>query len=153
MSDIVLSQEEADRLIAIEKRFSEPTSMHSFPPPTRHNVTIPLESLDGREGFVLDLYRGRIDIGKQKYQTRGHKTIVLVRLDWAGSDHVNPDESRTRIPCPHVHIYREGFGDRWAFSLQDVEFGSPTDAWDALQHFLAFCNIRGESCFQRGMGI
>ena len=59
---------------------------------------------------MLDVTRGQIKLTKATYQNRARQVIVLMRLDLDGSTHRNPDDQE--IPCPHLHVYREGFGDR-----------------------------------------
>jgi len=79
--------------------------------PARGNaISIPLISTDKRENFLLDISRGRIDFQKVTYQNRCRQVIVLVRLDIKGPAHPNPDG--TEIPTPHLHLYREGYGDK-----------------------------------------
>ena len=57
MADINLSQEEADALLGMEKhRVNEDRS--DFPM-RGESVTLPLQSADKREQFLLDLSRGR----------------------------------------------------------------------------------------------
>ncbi len=62
---------------------------------------------DKRERFLLDLWRGTIRLSKVKFQERGRKIIVLVRLDIDGSPHTNHDGAK--LNGTHLHIYREGF--------------------------------------------
>ncbi len=64
--------------------------------------------------------------------------VVIARLDTGGPLHRNPDGSE--LPCPHLHLYRAGFGDKWAFPI-------PTD-WPTnlstqliLEYFLRYCNV------------
>lgn len=58
MPDILLTQPEADALIAMEKRRSSDEA-YSFPGGA---LTMPLMSADRREPFLLDIRRGRIDL-------------------------------------------------------------------------------------------
>jgi hypothetical protein len=118
--DRFLSQSEADALIALEKH-SKDASFHDFPGPGAR-LALPLESADGREKFVLDVSRGRIRLEQCTYQNRARSAVVLLRLDLGGPPHQNPDH--TIIPCPHLHIYREGFGDKWAHPLPSA-FSQP----------------------------
>ena len=46
------------------------------------------------------------------YPNRARQTVVLKRLDLDGPTHTNPDGEE--LPCPHVHVYRDGFGTKWA---------------------------------------
>ena len=111
MARLYLTQPEADSLLAIEKQRKNDT-VYTYPD-LGGRLSVPLISLDRSESFFLDLSRGRIDLGKHKLQNRGRKTVVLVRLDIGGRPHRNPDG--TSIGSPHLHLYREGFADRWPF--------------------------------------
>jgi|GEM_PF-998922 len=110
MADIILTQAEADDLIFMEKVCIDDQEWEF--PSLGGAVSIPLVSRDKRENFMLDVSRGRIDLAKIKYQNRARQVVILVRLELAGPTHRNPDGEE--IGCPHIHIYREGFGDKWA---------------------------------------
>src|ERR1035438_8357600 len=110
MADINLTQPEAAALIAMGKMRVD-DKQWSFPSPGER-MALALTSLDKRENFTLDVTRAQIKLTKATYQNRARQAIVLMRLDLDGPPHRNPDE--TEIPCPHLHIYRGGFGDRWA---------------------------------------
>src|SRR5439155_6605747 len=118
MADLEITQSEAEALIAMEKHRAS-DDRYSFPLGGR-SVSIPLQSVDKREQFLLDISRGRIDLGRGKYQNRARQVVVLVRLDFGGSPHRNPDGEE--IGSPHLHIYREGFGDKWAISVPAIDF-------------------------------
>jgi hypothetical protein len=76
MADMDLAQAEADALIAMEKhRTSEERS--NFPM-GGESLSLPLQSANRREQFLLDLSRGRIDLCKVKMQNRGRQVVVLV---------------------------------------------------------------------------
>lgn len=107
------------------------------------------ESPDKREQFILDVARGRIDLAKVKMQNRARQVVILVRIDLAGAPHRNPDGEE--VPCPHLHRYREGFGDKWAEPLPVEVFSSPTDLWATLGHFFSFCSITKPPHIERGL--
>jgi hypothetical protein len=117
-----LTQKEADRLLKIEKCCIDPTP-YQFPIKGQ-TLRIPLRSKLGNEEFSLDLYRGMIAMGKHMFQTRARKTVILARLDLGGPPHRNPDGEE--IDCPHLHLYREGYDDKWAYPLPPV-FRNPTE--------------------------
>ena len=75
--------------------------------------------------------------------------IVLVRLDFNGPPHRNPDG--TDILCPHLHIYREGYGDKWAIALPKAKFSNETDPWVMLQDFMNYCNIEEKPNIQKNL--
>ncbi len=146
MANINLSQAEADALIAMEKhRANENRSAF---PMAGESLTIPLQSPDRREQFLLDLSRGRIDLAKVKMQNRGRQVVVLVRLDLSGAPHRNPDD--VEIPSPHLHVYREGYGDKWAVAVP-TNFRDVTDLWATLDDFQAYCNITQPPYIDRGL--
>lgn len=147
MSETSLTQVEADDLIAMEK-FKKDDSLWQIPI-TGGSVSIPLLSSDKREEFVLDLSRGRIDLIKGKYQNRARQNAVLVRLDFGGQPHRNPDDEE--IPCPHLHVYREGFGDKWAQPVPASKFSNTFDRWALLQDFMSFCNIVSPPSIEKGL--
>jgi hypothetical protein len=146
MSEIDLSQAEADALIAMPK---EPASEGTYDYPHAGNLSIPLVSADRRENFYLDIWRSGIVLGKGRYQNRARNVVILVRLDFAGAPHRNPDG--TELPCPHLHIYREGFADKWAIPLPADRFGNINDAWQSLMDFMAFCSLVRNPRIKRGI--
>ncbi len=147
MTESMLTQSDADALIAVEKH-SATEDQHEFPI-TGGKISIPLLSVDKREKFSLDIYRGRIDLAKVTYQNRVRHTIPLIRVDLGGPPHVNPDGMS--IPCPHMHVYREGFDDKWAQILPKSVFNSPNDLWETLQDFYKVCNITKLPSVERGL--
>ncbi len=149
MSSSDLTQYDADRLLAMEK-VSATTDSHDFPLPGG-KVEATLQSRDGREQFVLTLDRGRIKTAKVKYQTRARTVVILARLELKGAPHRNPDGAR--IEGPHIHLYREGYGDKWAYPLPPEHFTDPDDAWQTLREFFAFCAIVEPPTIERGVLI
>ncbi len=75
--------------------------------------------------------------------------MVLVRIDLAGAPHRNPDGEE--IPCPHLHVYREGYADKWAEPLPANIFHDPSDIWRTLSDFFAFCNVSRPPHIERGL--
>ena len=146
MADIHLTQAEAEALITMEKhRVNE--DRHNYP--TAGSVIIPLESPDRREQFLLDIHRGRIDLLKGKYQNRARQVIVLVRLDFGGAPHRNPDGEE--IGSPHLHLYREGYGDKWAALVSTKDFSRITDLGATLDDFMRYCRVTLPPHIDRGL--
>lgn len=147
MPEINLTQAEADILIAMEKhRVNEDRS--DFPM-RGQSLTLPLQSVDKREQFLLDLSRARIDLLKVKMQNRARQAVVLARLDLGGAPHRNPDDEE--IAAPHLHVYREGFGDKWAMPLPAHRFRNQADLWTTFEDFLLLCNITQPPRVERGL--
>ena len=146
MPDIHLTQSEADVLIAMEKHRLNDEHYHY---PTTGSLVVPLQSADKREQFFLDIRRGRIDLLKGKYQTRARQVVALVRLDFGGAPHRNPDGEE--IGSPHLHMYRKGYGDKWAFPIPVADFPRIGDLWETFEDFLRYCRVTDPPTIDRGL--
>ena len=147
MMDSNLTQADAEALMALEKRRVDATEWNY--PNFGERVTVPLVSIDGREAFLLDLRRARINLTKGTYQNRGRQVVVLARLDFGGTPHRNPDGEE--IGSPHIHLYREGFGDKWAFPVPNQHFTYLDDPWQILEDFMRFCKVVEPPVIRRGL--
>src|SRR5579862_5566409 len=123
MAEINIDQAEADALIEMEKRFVVEEDW-TFPAEGQQRG-LELTSIDKRENFMLDVTRSRIKLTKATYQNRVRSAIILMRLDLDGPPHRNPDG--LEIPCPHLHIYKEGYGDKWAIPAPVDRYTNPGD--------------------------
>src|ERR1022692_891451 len=137
MADINLTQEEADALMEMEKRAVDEQEW-LFPSPG-DSIAIALTSVDKRESFMLDVTRAQIRLTKATYQNRARAAIILMRLDLDGPPHRNPDGEE--IPCPHLHIYREGFGDKWAILAPVDRYTNTLVLFSTFEAFMQHCNI------------
>lgn len=147
VADTNLTQSEADALIALPKYRVD---LAEWDYPDRgQGVSIPVVSRDKREQFLLDLSRGRIKLAKGTYQNRARQVVVLVRLDFGGAPHRNPDDEE--VPSPHLHVYREGYGDKWALPVPPKNFTDLKDPWLTLGDFMRFCNIVEPPRIRRGL--
>lgn len=68
---------------------------------------------DSKESYLLDIIPNRLISSKISTTLRVRKNVLLVRLDVAGPPHRNPDD--TEVPCPHLHVYRQDYGLKWAY--------------------------------------
>jgi len=131
-----LTQQEADLLIALEKhRVDE--QVYTCPLPGG-KVIIPLQSHDGAEEFLLDVTRGAKNVIKVSLQNRCQGSVVLVRFCNA-VPHRNPDDEV--IPPPHIHLYREGYADKWAMPLPVGQFSNVADVSSCVIDFMTLCNV------------
>jgi hypothetical protein len=144
---IDLTQVEADQLLAMEKHRTS-DDFHRF---DAIRLEIPLLSADHREHFLLDIGRGRINLLKVTFQTRAKQTVILARLDFGGQPHRNPDGQE--ISCPHLHIFREGFADKWAEPLPAEHFTNPDDSRALFGDFLRFCNVTRPPVIEYGLFV
>ena len=131
-----LSQTEADTLLAMRKR--PVTDEDVAYPSLGGKISVELVSLDGRENFTLDIGRSYVKLTRATFQTRARSTIILARLDLDGAPHTNPDG--TELACPHLHLYREGFGE-WAYPVSPHVFTGSEDRRRTLHQFLTYCAI------------
>jgi len=133
----VLTQQRADTLMNMQKVI--PASAPITFPLLNEEICLEAQSRDGRETFNYYVNRkGTIKLTKCTYIERYAVIENLVRLDLDGAPHTNPDGQT--IPCPHIHIYREGFGDKWAFPLPPI-FTNTNDLVRTFQDFLAYTNV------------
>ena len=147
MADLDITQDEADALIAMEKhRVDEAEWLFSAP---GERLAIPLISSDKREYFVLDISRAQIKLTKATYQNRARQAIILMRLDLDGPPHRNPDG--TEIASPHLHIYRAGYGDKWAMAAPADIYTNTLDLFSTFQAFMGHCNVTIPPNLQKGL--
>lgn len=149
MAEINLTQAEADLLIAMPK-VKINNQVWDYPS-FGGSISIPLTSTDKKENFILDVSRSQIDLLKGKYQNRGRQVVVLIRLDFGGAPHRNPDG--TEISCPHLHLYRENYGDKWAAEIPKEKFVNCADPWQTLQDFIRYCNIIEPPSIEKGLFV
>lgn len=142
-----LTQNEADALLTLEKHRANADSV-PLPLPGKKS-SVELLSADKRERFNLDMNRSSVSLSKLTLQTRGRVVVVLARLDIDGAPHRNPNDEE--IPCPHLHLYREGYGDKWAFPVPAEHFSNLSDRWQTLQEFMTFCRVVEPPEFVRGL--
>ena len=143
MTEVDLTQTEADRLIAMDKYPLKANEhrRYTFPNADGTPLEIPFISSDKKEDFILNFCRRKIILEKRNHLLRAKKTILLVRLDVAGPPHLNPDGET--IERTHIHIYREGFGDRWAYPVcPEDNFSDLSDPFITLEDFMRYCNIK-----------
>ena len=144
----MLTQARADELLQLVKVLVERGPIDF--PVAGTIKQLELKSEDGGERFLIDVNRrGKIKISKCTYQERYRVIEILLRLDIDGPPHENPDG--TSVPCPHLHVYREGFADKWAFSLPAAAFPNTADLVSTLKDFLRYCKVRDIPDVQGGI--
>lgn len=132
-----LTQEQADYLFGLEKK---PTNDEAVRWPVGGaKETVLLVSLDGREEFMLDITTSVVKLSKLTIQNRARTVVILARLDIDGAPHRNPDNSE--IPCPHIHLYREGYNDKWAYPLPAEHFCNLNNQRQTVADFMRYCSI------------
>src|SRR5579885_152718 len=112
----MLTQAEADQLMKLAKHFVRGPATVTIPPGADDTFAGPGE----RETFFLDVWRGTLRLTKLKFQNRVRTVVVLVRLDVDGAPHTNPDGQR--LAGTHLHLFKEGYDDRWAYPVNPRVF-------------------------------
>jgi Family of unknown function (DUF6978) len=142
-----LTQEEADALLRMPKKRKKADTVR-WPDPG-NKVAVDLLSLDEREAFVLDVGRSYIKLANLKLQTRARVTVILVRLEIDEPPHRNPDD--TELPCPHIHLYREGYQDKWAHPVPPEHFRDLSNRAQTVEDFMRYCQIVEPPEFAAGL--
>lgn len=137
MAEINLTQQEADKLISIDKLLSNVDKIEL--PLSGKRLSLSCFSFDKREEFLLDCFRGSIRLSKITNQMRARKVVPLIRLDIDSSPHKNPDG--TEVGPNHIHIYTENYADKYALEIPD-SFTNLSDMVQTLIDFMKYCNIK-----------
>lgn len=157
----MLTQSEADALFAMPKK-PKTNDSAIFPHPGG-KLLAEFVSVDGREVFLFNITRSSIAV-KCTYQKRARQVEILRRLDISGSPHPNPEVDTAplefldpynglEIPCPHLHIYVEGFADKWAIPAPDDLMNTNADLYAVMKSFLRYCNVQEMPNIERGLFI
>ena len=129
-----LTQEEFDYIIGLDKYFTEEDGIK-----LAGNWSRDIHAPETKDTFILDYYRGKIELKKFTYKKRYKKTIVLLRFDASGR-HTNPDGER--FEGAHVHLYKEGYDDKFAYPISKIGIDSNNLKSDeVLKRLLAYCHI------------
>lgn len=134
----MLTANEFNEIMSMTKKFEETSTI--VIPDRGKKLNKSLYSPSTKDKFILNIDRGRINLKKVKYQARHENSnTLLLRIDTAGTVHFNPDGER--IIGPHIHIYKEGFGDKWAFPLEKTIFTDVENLSNLLKDFLVYFNV------------
>jgi hypothetical protein len=149
---MILSQQEAQRLFELPKRIFSEYAIRF--PSEGERITLECLSYSRRYVFQADIDRSGMIRSKLKFQNRYNRIFILRRLEIIGPPHKNPPDAlqydflkkyeNMEIPCPHLHIYVEGFNDRWAIPISDFDGFSmlPGDTpYEIMIKFFKYCNI------------
>lgn len=145
-----ISQQDADFFFEMGK-IPEEEKEYQFPG-SGQKLTLAFTSSDKRENFHFDIYRGSICLTKVTYQNRVRKAFILRRLDLDGAMHVNPEVEAVPLPylepyngkeiqTPHLHIYVEGYGEKWAVPAELLLTVEGKDIYEMMIDFFKYCHV------------
>jgi len=133
-----ITQVEADYLISLSKMPLENDPIEIG----REGESIKREliSVDRKERFFMDIWRSGVVLGKYTLQNRARTVIILVRVDVGDTlEHTNPDD--TIVSGSHIHLYREGYDDKFASPLHQYPFQNTANIAQTLTDFARYCHI------------
>ena len=143
-----MNDKKFEHLMSLIKYFDKPNLVAV--PQIGDNLNFGLHTNSTQDSFIFDLDRsGKIEL-KFKNQLR-KESILLVRMDINGPPHINPDGEA--VSGSHIHIYKEGYGLKWAHELEEKLLTLPdkTNVLDIFRIFCDYCNISLENISIQGV--
>lgn len=131
----VLEKDVADYLLKLPKHYIGEVAINF--PSVGGRIEYDLFSKDKRERFIMMVNQKKVVL-YYTFQARARNCYVLARLDY-GAPHLNPDGKR--IGAPHLHLYTEEYGDRYAVELPKEDFSNIGNPIQTYEDFLKFCNV------------
>lgn len=120
---------------------------------------IDIVSEDGREKFILSVYKARTG-NNCVFQLRHEDDTILTRLA-TGKPHTNPGAPAPLpeleayagkcIAGPHLHIYTDGYDVQWVVPAPVDTFPNIDDLYKTLDDFFFYCNIVEPPIVQGGL--
>lgn len=135
---------EIEELIYEIKEFSKKIQTINLQCKNGYKFKEELNSNDGKNTYNLYLSYGKINIEKISINTvHKQSNKVIVRLDLGNQRHINPDG--TIITSDHIHIYKDGYDEKFAYTLDSNEFKSlfpdRKDRTALLKAYLEFIKV------------
>jgi len=142
---IVITDNELNQLLQVEKFLPQ-----KFHLPTENETLSCILDTSTKEIFQLNISRKNTLelVRKSKVQGSYYKE-PLVRVEVDAPPHTNPDLEI--VGRNHIHIYREGYGMRWAYPLESfhhVYFKQPFEFVVLFDDFCQYFHITSDSHLQ-----
>jgi hypothetical protein len=134
---MAITQTEYDFLMSQNKSFDDMDSpVHLGPAPIQWSRKI--NAAVNKETFLFDFYRGSFEFSRYTMNKRYRQIVILLRYD-NGGRHTNPDG--VLFEGAHVHLYREGFNDKFAFPVSEVGIDVIDSIETVFVKIMHFCNV------------
>lgn len=140
MEETMISDEQSQAFINILKHIIDEPIDFDF-----SKKVIQIRDQNEREEYMMDIIPNRAKPNKISTTLRVRKNVLLLRLDVNGPPHRNPDD--TEVPCPHLHIYKQGYDLKWAYPVPPI-FGDCSSLVNYLDSFCQYSNIHGKIFIQ-----
>ena len=157
-------QHSYDELIKMPKQIDGTKLEYDAPAPGKTLEIKLMSSEDLSCKFKLSIYEGKhssqisiaVEPGRKTSMQTRHRTETLVRVDVdERAKHTNPDG--TVIEGSHVHIAKEGYGDRIAYPIDAEEairvIGNDREIISIFESFREFCHIEKALQVNWSLGI
>ena len=131
---LLITQIEYESLMQLLKEFKERNPL-SLKEHWSREIIAP----ETGDSFMLDFYNGRIEFKKFSINKRYRNTIILIRYCSHGV-HTNPDG--IQFTGSHLHLYKEGFDDKFAVGIGTIGATSSSTIVEVLEKFLDYCKIQ-----------
>ena len=138
MTEILLRQAEANKLLNMDKVLTDPTN-GILQERAGVTLSLSLRSTNRREDFVVNYRRHSINLAKRNHHLRARTTVGITRLDLDGPPHRNPDGKE--IGPRHLHLYQEGAALKWAYEVPEDKFSNLDDFSITLKEFFIYVNV------------
>lgn len=132
-----ITQRDFNTIIKEDKVFSDLINPLELGPPPM-SWTREIKAINSKNIYLLDFYRGSLELTRFTYNKRYRQSIILLRYD-SGGRHTNPDG--LSFNGPHVHIFREGFNDKYAHPISYINIDDSHSIVEVLDKLLQYCNV------------
>ncbi len=161
-----LTQSEYYKLFKQDKVIKD--SKRIILPGKQENIRLKaISTFNKKYTYTLDIGNAHIAL-KYKFQKR-RQGVIFARIEFEGSSHKNPEYIIDKVPSgidpnikslmkkyseelflkkDHIHIYVEGYYDKWAFPLHEIidyDFNNSNERINyknKMALFLNYCNIK-----------
>ncbi len=140
---------DSEFLLNIQERKKYIENYFNFP---RQNefITLNAQGSQTQNNYLIDINKKQATLERVTFQGRHRVNIILLRMDIGTKPHTNPD--KTLISGNHIHIYKDGYHDTFAYELNDPVLNELNPAFDLTKFktknhtnlfiaFSEFCNF------------